>query len=162
MTVSIIVKNMSLLKLDLLGSLEILLFSVAKASLHFTNVRLSVCLLVWQLVTKTPQQLEIIILHHSSFILHHPSSFFIHPSFISRLLSFSACLFRKANQYQSQFLSGMLEGLLNESWQQDPMLLSNLLFRVKPNWRYKCLDDNFLLLDNNTNAREHKYCDQVK
>ena len=36
-------------------------------------------------VCKTPQQLDIIILHHSSFILHHPS-------FISRLLSFSACL----------------------------------------------------------------------
>ena len=30
------------------------------------------------------------ILHHSSFIIHH-SSFFIHPSFISQLLSFSAC-----------------------------------------------------------------------
>ena len=48
------------------------------------SVRLSVC--------KTPQQLETIILHHSSFILHH-SSFILHnPSFISRLLSFSACL----------------------------------------------------------------------
>ena len=42
-------------------------FSVAKATLHSQmSVRLSVC--------KTPQQLEIIILH--------PSSFFIHPSFI--------------------------------------------------------------------------------
>ena len=131
-----------------------------KSNSTFTNV----CLLLSLSVTKTLNSIKSssFILHHSSFILHHPSSFFIHPSFISRLLSFSACLFRKANQYQSQFLSGMLEGLLNESWQQDPMLLSNLLFRVKPNWRYKCLDDNFLLLDNNTNAREHKYCDQVK
>ena len=56
------------------------------------------CLFVRPSVCKTPQQFEIIIphhstfiLHHSSFILHHPSSFFIHPSFISRLLSFSAC-----------------------------------------------------------------------
>ena len=31
------------------------------------------------------------ILHDSSFILHQPLSLFIHPSFISRLLSFSAC-----------------------------------------------------------------------
>ena len=41
------------------------------------------------------------IIHHhpSSFIiiLHHSSSFFIHPSFISRLLSFSACFFLKAS-----------------------------------------------------------------
>ena len=69
------------------------------------SVRLSVC--------KTPQQLETIILHHSSFILHHPSSPFItlyhhsssfiiiiHPSFISRLLSFSAC-FRRVNMRSS-------------------------------------------------------------
>ena len=62
-----------------------ILFSVAKATLQSQmsvrpSVRPSVC--------KTPQQLEIINLHHSTI---HPSSFFIHPSFISQLLSFSAC-----------------------------------------------------------------------
>ena len=61
-------------------------FSVAKATLHSQmSVRLSVCLqnpsTAWN--------------HHlASFILHH-SSFLIHPSFISRLLSFSACLLLK-------------------------------------------------------------------
>ena len=60
-----------------------LIFQVAKAPPHS---QMSVCLFV----IKTPQQLQIIILHHSSFILQ-PSSFFIHPSFISWLLSFSAC-----------------------------------------------------------------------
>ena len=49
-----------------------------------------VCLSISQSVTETPQQLEIIILHHPSFNNQH-SSFFIHPSFITRLLSFSAC-----------------------------------------------------------------------
>ena len=70
-------------------------FSVAKATLHSQmSVRSSIRLSV----IKTPQQLEKIILHHSSFIIrhssiipHHFSSFFIHPFFISRLLSFSAC-----------------------------------------------------------------------
>ena len=56
-------------------------FSVAKATLQS---QMSVSPLVCLSVIKTPQQLEIIIYHHSSFILHHPS-------FISRLLSFSAC-----------------------------------------------------------------------
>ena len=48
---------------------------------------------IWLFVLKTPEQLEIIILHQSSFIILH-SSFIIfnHPSFISWLLSFSACL----------------------------------------------------------------------
>ena len=74
-------------------------FSVLKATLQS---QMSVCLSV----SKTPQQLEIItvhhssfiilhssisILHHSSFIHQHSSLFFIYPSFISRLLSFSAC-----------------------------------------------------------------------
>jgi len=40
------------------------------------------------------------ILHHSSFILHHPLSFFIHPSFISQLLSFSACLIGYTNFHE--------------------------------------------------------------
>ena len=77
---------------------------------------------VRQFVIKTPQQLEIIILHHSTFILHHtsfilhhpsfilhhplsffihPISFFIHPSFISRLLSFSACLNKQCPSTQN-------------------------------------------------------------
>ena len=60
-------------------------------------------------VIKTPQQLEIIFLQYSTFVFHHPSfilhhssssfiilhSSFIHPSFISRLLSFSACFYSK-------------------------------------------------------------------
>ena len=46
-------------------------FSVAKATLH------SQMLSVRPSVIKTPQQLEIIILHHSSFIINHPSSSFI-------------------------------------------------------------------------------------
>ena len=51
-------------------------FSVAKATLHSPmSVRSSVC----SVVLTTPQQLEIIILHHPSFILHHSS--FILPSF---------------------------------------------------------------------------------
>ena len=37
---------------------------------------------VYQSVCKTPQQLEIIILHHSSFILHHTSFILHHSSFI--------------------------------------------------------------------------------
>ena len=64
-------------------SLNLTKFSVAKATLHSQmSVRSS--------VTETLQQLEIIILHHSSFILHilhssfiilhHPSLFFIHAS----------------------------------------------------------------------------------
>ena len=56
------------------------------------------CLSVCSSVTKNPQQLEIIIHHPSSFILCLPSSFFIHPSFISRLLSFSACFHTVAVQ----------------------------------------------------------------
>ena len=58
------------------------------------------CLSVCSSITKTPQQLEMIILHPSSlifhpssFILHHSSSFLIHLSFILQLLSFSACLY---------------------------------------------------------------------
>ena len=60
------------------------------------SIRLSVCL-----KTKPFNSLKssffiihlssFIILHSSFIILHHSSSFFIHPSFISRLLSFSAC-----------------------------------------------------------------------
>ena len=64
----------------------------------FTNVSLFVPSSVCLFVLKTPQQLEIIILHLSSFIIlqssfNHPSSFFINPSFILRLLRFSACFF---------------------------------------------------------------------
>ena len=62
----------------------------------FTNVCWSVCPSVCLSGSETPQQLEIIILHQSTFILHHSSfilhSSIIHPSFILRLLSFSACL----------------------------------------------------------------------
>ena len=63
-------------------------FSVAKATLHS---HMCVCSSVSQLVTKTPQQLEIIILHHSCFNLHHSSFILNHSTFISRRLSFSAC-----------------------------------------------------------------------
>ena len=63
-------------------------YSVAKATLQS---KMSVRLSVHQSVCKTPQQLETIILHHSSFILHHSSFILHHPTFISQLLSFSAC-----------------------------------------------------------------------
>ena len=56
-------------------------FSVAKVTLQ--SQMFFRCLPVCLSVSNTPQQLELIILHHSSFI--------IHPSFISRLLSFSSC-----------------------------------------------------------------------
>ena len=67
----------------------------SKSQIWLWNKNPFVCLLV----RKTPQQLEIIIPHHLSFIIHpssffnHPSSFFINPSFISQLLSFSACFY---------------------------------------------------------------------
>ena len=75
-------------------------FSVAKVTLQ---LQMSFCLSFCSFVIKIPQQLEIIILHHSfliilhaSFIIIHSSftihsSLFIHPSFILRLLTFSAC-----------------------------------------------------------------------
>ena len=78
-----------------------------KSDSKFTNV----CSSVHLSVCKTPQQLEKIILHHSSFIIHHSSiilhhfsSFFIHPFFISRLLSFSACSLSKYYQPVSWLL----------------------------------------------------------
>ena len=49
-----------------------------KSNSTFTNVRSLVCLLV----IKTPQQLEIIILHHSSIILHYSSFILHHSTFI--------------------------------------------------------------------------------
>ena len=72
-----------------------LLFSIfsRESNSTITNVRSSVSLFACLSLCKTPQQLENIILHHSSFIILH--LFFIHPSFISRLLSFSACFFYK-------------------------------------------------------------------
>ena len=70
---------------DCLGALS------CKSCSTITNVLPSVKS-IRSLVIKTPQQLEIITLHHSSLIIH-PSSFFMHPSFILRLLSFSACWF---------------------------------------------------------------------
>ena len=59
-------------------------FSVAKATLQS---QMSVRPSVRSFVIKTPQQLEIIILHHSTFILHH-SSFIVHSSFINLHSSF--------------------------------------------------------------------------
>ena len=51
------------------------------------------CLFV-RMSAKPLNSLSCFILTHSSFFIL-PSSFFIHPSFISRLLSFSACFFIK-------------------------------------------------------------------
>ena len=59
-----------------------------KSDSTITNVCSSVCLSVRQSQNPSTAWNH----HPSSFILQH-SSFFIHPSFISRLLSFSACLF---------------------------------------------------------------------
>ena len=71
------------------------LFSVAKATLHSQmSVRLSV----------RKQNPSTAWNHHlSSFILQH-SSFFIPPSFISRLLSFSACFQSRKRLYNHQCL----------------------------------------------------------
>ena len=97
----------SIIKLHQVSSI----FSVAKATLHS---QMSVHLFVRLSGSKTPQQLEIIILHHSSFTIHpasffiHPSSFFIHPSFISRLLSFSACLMKQHSKTCPQASSSMV------------------------------------------------------
>ena len=77
------------------------------------------CLFIRLSVNKTPQQLEIIILHLSSFILH--SSFiilhssFIHPSFISRLLSFSACLIFKS-RFWLGYICVFRQPLSQTSW----------------------------------------------
>ena len=61
--------------------LSLLFFSVAKGILHS---QMSICLFICSPVClQNPQQLEIIILHSSFLILQW--------SFISRLLSFSAC-----------------------------------------------------------------------
>ena len=49
------------------------------------------CLSIWKHSSFFIHTSSFIILH-TSFILHH-SSFFIYPSFISRLLSFSACFY---------------------------------------------------------------------
>ena len=83
-----------------------------KSHSTIANVCPSVHLSVWGQNPSTAwnHHLSSFILHHSSFftifhhslssfiILHHPSAFLIHPSFISRLLSFSACLTRSNRQ----------------------------------------------------------------
>ena len=76
----------------------------SKSQIWLWNKNPFVCLLV----RKTPQQLEIIIPHHLSFIIHpssffnHPSSFFINPSFILQLFNFLAycSLFENVPQNQ--------------------------------------------------------------
>ena len=79
--------SLSIIKLHQVSSI----FSVAKATLHS---QMSVHSFVRLSGSKTPQQLEIIILHPSSFI-HHHSSFIIHySSFILHHSSFILLSFR--------------------------------------------------------------------
>ena len=81
-----------------LGVLVIQCFQISFMTVWYKNL----------LVRKTPQQLEIIIPHHLSFIIHpssffnHPSSFFINPSFILQLFNFLAycSLFENVPQNQ--------------------------------------------------------------
>ena len=64
----------------------------------------------------------------------------------------------KTNHYKCHDMSASLwnvKGLYSEDWQQDPMLPSDWFFRVKPNRSYEFLNENFLILENNTNARQH-------
>ena len=93
------------------------------------SVSLSVC----PSVIRTPQQLEIIILHNSTFIFHHshsscihPSSFFIHPSFILRLLSFSACVLGYPVDYNLKIKCLMLCKFLKQ-WKMEIVCLCGLI-----------------------------------
>ena len=61
----------------------------------------------------------------------------------------------KATKFESQFLSGMLEGLYGTVKVGNTIQCqSDWLYRVKPNRSCEFLDENFLLLDNNSNARQ--------
>ena len=64
-----------------------------------------------------------IILHSSFIILHHSSSFFIHPSFISRLLSFSACFI--TTLYRYFFIRLTIVAILRmEEWNEEDTSLN--------------------------------------
>ena len=79
-------------------------------------------------------------LHPSSFIIHHSSfTFFIHPSFISRLLSFSACFQWKGYKaWLSKLLwfLSLLEGNLPSSKDEKHSILLNqaLDYRIHSLW----------------------------
>ena len=61
----------------------------------------------------------------------------------------------KATKFESQFLSGMLEGLYGTVKVGNTIQCqSDWLYRVKPNRSCEFLDENFLLLDNDSNARQ--------
>ena len=62
------------------------------------------CLFMRLSVSKTHQQLEIIILHLSSFIFHPSSVILHHLSFLLQLLSFSACFLLLCNHFQCGLL----------------------------------------------------------
>ena len=67
-----------------------MIFSVTKVTLlSKMSVHLSVCLSV----CKTPEQPEIIILHHTSFIIHHSSFILHHPSSFFIILHHSSSFF---------------------------------------------------------------------
>ena len=93
------------------------------------------CPLVCLSVTKTHQQLEIIILHHSFFILPHSSfiihSSFIHPSFIlhSSFIHFTAFKLLSLLPYNQAFK-------ISPASFKEPQIRSKLLHRnVSPHFR---------------------------
>ena len=78
-------------------------------------------------------------IHPSSFFIHtssffiHPSEFFIHPSFISRLLSFSACL----NLMASLSLFNLFTIYVSEDW--EGKLSNNIWIFFLKYWYWKHL-----------------------
>ena len=84
----------------------------------------NVCLFVCLSISKTPQQLEIIILHHSSFILH-PSSFFIHPS---SFFIYSSSSFIILHSYFLHFATFKLFSLFMYIW---------FLFSIEANYNWR-------------------------
>ena len=67
-----------------------------------------------------------------------------------------ALIYMKTNQYHLEHLPGILQGLKTDgSWCQDEMLPPDWLYREKKIGGCEFLDDNFLLLGNNTDARKN-------
>ena len=116
--------------------------SVAKATLHSqmsvrSFVRPFVCLSVF----KTPQQLEIIILHdssftlhHSSFILHHSSSFYLHFATFKLFSLFYFLLKIEKNSLQNRNMSQIETP--KKSPRQPPKLLR---MQANSHTKYSCL-----------------------
>ena len=106
-------ENESHLQQDTLSKMSI--FSVAKATLQL-QMSVRSCVLKQNPSTAWNHHPSSFIFHPSSFFIH-ALSFFIHPSFISRLLSFSACLPDSLQQRLDQ----------NPNWSQYSCLLDKWL-----------------------------------